>query len=44
MSETITDTKEDGTSKFLTMKVANRLLGLMMVEQSKGKRVPIVWA
>lgn len=26
------------------MKAANRLLGLMMVESSKGKRTPIVWA
>ncbi|CAD8145887.1 unnamed protein product [Paramecium octaurelia] len=36
--------EDDGTSKFLTMKAANRLLGLMMVESSKGKRTPIVWA
>lgn len=26
------------------MKVANRLLGMMMVESSKGKRQPIIWA
>lgn len=26
------------------MKVANKLLGLMMIEGSKGKRKPIVWA
>lgn len=26
------------------MKAANRLLGMMMVESSKGKRTPIVWA
>jgi hypothetical protein len=26
------------------MKAANKLLGLMMIEGSKGKRVPIVWA
>lgn len=25
------------------MKVANKLLGLMMIEASKGKRVPILW-
>lgn len=26
------------------MKVANKLLGLMLVEQSKGKRIPIIMA
>lgn len=39
LSESVNGEKnEQGTSKFLTMKVANRLLGLMMVESSKGKR------
>ncbi|CAD8152115.1 unnamed protein product [Paramecium pentaurelia] len=36
--------KEQGTSKFLTMKVANKLLGMMIIESSKGKRQPIIWA
>ncbi|CAD8058334.1 unnamed protein product [Paramecium sonneborni] len=36
--------KEEGTSKFLTMKVANKLLGMMIIESSKGKRQPIIWA
>ncbi|CAD8140571.1 unnamed protein product [Paramecium pentaurelia] len=38
------DNNEDGTSKFLTLKVANKLLGMMIVESSKGKRQPIIWA
>ncbi|CAD8057342.1 unnamed protein product [Paramecium sonneborni] len=38
------NSNDEGTSKFLTLKVANKLLGMMIVESSKGKRQPIIWA